>query len=83
MLQDAALEINWMRMALVLLNGVITSAIETLESCVINSVTRGSIHIKKNFAMTGCFEIPVYEQCNLLSEYLKKLLILDPIVGEF
>lgn len=53
MLQDAAIEINWIRMALVLLNEVITSAIEILESNVINSVTRGSIHTKKSFATTG------------------------------
>lgn len=33
MLQDAATEINWIRMDLVFLNGVITSTIEILESC--------------------------------------------------
>lgn len=43
----------------------------------------GVLYISKSFARTGCFEITVYEQWNLLSEYLKKLLILDPIVGEF
>lgn len=82
MLQDAATEINWIRMALVSLNGVITSTTEVLESCFTNSITSGSIHIKKSFAMTGCFEITIYEQWNLLYEYQKKLLILDSIIGE-
>ena len=51
MLRDAAIEINCMRMALVLLNDLITPAVEILEGCVI-TVTKDSSHIKKNFATT-------------------------------
>lgn len=44
-----------------LLNEVITSATEILEGCTIDLVTRDSLHIQKDFALTGGLEVTMFK----------------------